>query len=73
MKIATLQLAPKLGDLEGNIEKANALLQSSKILSIDKAKPDILVLPELALTGMLLPNELPTGIYGSSLSSAIRL
>lgn len=59
MKIATLQLAPKLGDIGGNIEKANALLQSSKTLSVDKGKPDILVLPELALTGMTSPNKFP--------------
>jgi protein N-terminal amidase len=61
MKIATLQLAPKLGDVEGNIEKANALIQSSKTLSVEEGKPDILVLPELALTGMTVLNELSIG------------
>lgn len=58
MKIATLQLAAKLGDVEGNIRRANELLQHGKLLGsrgpgmgIDVLKPDILVLPELALTG----------------------
>lgn len=52
MKIATLQVAPKLGDVEGNIERADALLKSSEMLSVQGQKPDILVLPEMALTGM---------------------
>lgn len=60
MRIATLQFAPKLGDVQGNIERANALLKSGKTLAsdgeqleieIDLLRPDILVLPELALTG----------------------
>jgi protein N-terminal amidase len=64
MRIATLQFAPKLGDLKGNIEKANALLKTGKAVSVDGKelgvgvdllKPDILVLPELALTGTYLP------------------
>jgi protein N-terminal amidase len=64
MRIATLQFAPKLGDVEGNIERANALLKNGKGISaggtergigIDLLKPDVLVLPELALTGMYLP------------------
>lgn len=64
MRIATLQFAPKLGDVEGNIKRANDLLQSGKHISldghtrqfgvgIDQLRPDLLVLPELALTGML--------------------
>lgn len=63
MRIATLQFAPRLGDVQGNIERANALLKSGKTISLDGEKlgpgidievlrPDILVLPELALTGM---------------------
>ncbi|PLB53684.1 carbon-nitrogen hydrolase [Aspergillus steynii IBT 23096] len=58
MKIATLQFAPKLGDVEGNIRRANELLQHGKLLGsrgpeagIEILRPDILVLPELALTG----------------------
>ncbi|KAJ5958577.1 Carbon-nitrogen hydrolase [Penicillium vulpinum] len=65
MRIATLQFAPKLGDLKGNIEKANALLKTGKTISIDGQelgigadllKPDILVLPELAMTGYNFPS-----------------
>ena len=57
MRIATLQFAPKLGDVEGNISRANELLQNGKVLGgvgigVDVLKPEILVLPELALTGM---------------------
>jgi protein N-terminal amidase len=70
MRIATLQFAPKLGDVEGNIQRANEVLNRGKLLSlgsgrslnskagltaaieIEKLRPDVLVLPELALTGM---------------------
>lgn len=63
MRIATLQFAPKLGDVDGNIQKANDLLQHGKVLSLDGKKklavgveigllrPELLVLPEMALTG----------------------
>ncbi|CAG8141384.1 unnamed protein product [Penicillium salamii] len=51
MKIATLQLAPQLGDIQGNIERANGLLKSSKMTT-----PDMLVLPEMALTGYNFPS-----------------
>lgn len=72
MRIATLQFAPKLGDLKNNIEKANALLKTGKTVSVDGKdlgvgvdllKPDILVLPEMAMTGTYLPNKLSTGVY----------
>lgn len=59
MKLATLQLAPQLGDVDGNIKRANAILERGKIvdsrtgtsIAIEKLNPDVLVLPELALTG----------------------
>lgn len=62
MRIATLQIAPKLGDVEGNIRRANELLKSGKGVSIGEQdlgigigveilKPELLVLPEMALTG----------------------
>ena len=62
MRIATLQIAPKLGDVEGNIRRANELLKSGKGVSIggqnlgigigvEILKPELLVLPEMALTG----------------------
>jgi protein N-terminal amidase len=38
MRIASLQFAPKLGDLKGNIEKANALLKTGKTISVAKVK-----------------------------------
>ena len=66
MRIATLQFAPKLGDVDGNIRKANDLLQHGKILTLDgktklpvgvelnSLRPELLVLPEMALTGMYM-------------------
>ncbi|KAE8350948.1 carbon-nitrogen hydrolase, partial [Aspergillus coremiiformis] len=61
MRIATLQLAPKLGDVEGNIKRANELLQNGKVLGgagtgVEILRPEILVLPELALTGYNFPS-----------------
>lgn len=63
MRIATLQFAPTLGDVEGNIKRANEILKKGKPISLgdqtpsvgiglDLLRPDVLVLPELALTGM---------------------
>jgi protein N-terminal amidase len=63
MRIATLQFAPTLGDVEGNIKRANDILKKGKSISLgdqtpsvgiglDLLRPDVLVLPELALTGM---------------------
>lgn len=51
MRIATLQFAPKVGDVEGNIKRTNELLNSGYATGIESLKPDLLVLPELALTG----------------------
>lgn len=55
MRIATLQFAPKLGDVQGNIQRADALLRTGKRGDhgggVDALKPDILVLSEMALTG----------------------
>ncbi|KAF9894058.1 Carbon-nitrogen hydrolase [Aspergillus nanangensis] len=64
MKIATLQFAPNLGDIEGNIKRANEILQHGKLLGdgplisdgLETLKPDLLVLPELALTGYNFPS-----------------
>ena len=47
MKIACLQFAPNVGDLEGNIARANAVLAEQSLDGLD-----LLVLPELALTGI---------------------
>ena len=46
MKIAALQFGPRLGDLRYNIDRADALLEASNLENVD-----ILVGPELALTG----------------------
>jgi protein N-terminal amidase len=61
MRIATLQIASKLGDVEGNVKRADELLRDAGIripgdeagvpVGVEQAKLDILVLPELALTG----------------------
>lgn len=61
MRIATLQIASRLGDVEGNVKRADELLRNSGIrvsddaagvpVGVEQAKLDILVLPELALTG----------------------
>ncbi|KAJ5723759.1 Carbon-nitrogen hydrolase [Penicillium malachiteum] len=73
MRIATLQFAPKLGDVEGNIRRANEILAKGKVISsrrgflsstfgtstvvdIEQLRPDVLVLPELALTGYNFPS-----------------
>ncbi len=48
MRIGCLQFAPQVGDIDNNLNRADAVLS--------KANPedlDILVLPELAFTGML--------------------
>ncbi|EAL91797.1 hypothetical protein KXW98_007530 [Aspergillus fumigatus] len=56
MRIATLQFAPKVGDVEGNIKRTNELLNSGYATGIESLKPDLLVLPELALTGYNFPS-----------------
>jgi predicted amidohydrolase len=56
MRIATLQLDSTLGDVEGNIKKADELLCCHR----DRVERlDLLVLPELAFAGKLcLRNDL---------------
>ncbi|RAK88692.1 hydrolase, carbon-nitrogen family protein [Aspergillus costaricaensis CBS 115574] len=63
MKVATLQFAPRLGDVDGNIKRANELLKDGKVVrgvgigvGLDLLKPDVLILPELALTGYNFPS-----------------
>lgn len=61
MRIATLQIASRLGNVEGNVKRADELLRNAGIrvpndaagtpVALEQAKLDILVLPELALTG----------------------
>ena len=68
MKVATLQFAPRLGDIDGNIHRANELLKDGKVVQgvgigvgLDLLKPDVLILPELALTGECY-SVLPPGV-----------
>lgn len=60
MRIATLQFAPRLGDVDGNIRRANEILNRGKAISgpdglkmvdVESLRPEVLVLPEMALTG----------------------
>jgi protein N-terminal amidase len=56
MRIATLQFAPQLGNVEANIRRADQLLKlTSEDISdgpgIEELRPDILVLPEMAFSG----------------------
>lgn len=53
MRIATLQFAPKVGDVEGNIKRTNELLNSGYATGIESLKPDLLVLPELRFCGVV--------------------
>lgn len=57
MRIACLQFNPELGRLPDNVTLANALLEAAFPQNID-----LLVLPELAFTGMYC-------LFTSSLSS----
>ena len=50
MRIACLQYNPQLGTVEANIARVNELLDDYKEDVVDL---DLLVLPELALTGMV--------------------
>ncbi len=53
MRIACLQFAPQLGKVKENVARADALLSISSPQSLD-----ILVLPELAFTGILYPSSM---------------
>lgn len=50
MKIACLQFAPQVGDVDNNLNRADAIL--SKTSADDLEGLDLLVLPELAFSGM---------------------
>lgn len=63
MRIATLQFAPRLGDVENNIKLADKLLKLNPPNEdgrpqfddgqpgIEELRPDILILPEMAFSG----------------------
>lgn len=50
MRIACVQLAPKVGDIENNFNRADAVLSKAEWNELDNL--DLLVLPEMAFTGM---------------------
>ena len=49
MRLACLQFAPQVGDTDGNISRADAVLSRADPDALNRL--DLLVLPELALTG----------------------
>lgn len=53
MKIATLQFAPKLGEIAANFSRAESLLMREEREGL-LTGIDLLVLPELAFTGISL-------------------
>ncbi|WEW56442.1 hypothetical protein PRK78_001885 [Emydomyces testavorans] len=57
MKIATLQFSPRLGDVEGNIRRADAILKRAEQVHGDEMRElDLMVLPEMAFTGYNFPS-----------------
>lgn len=57
MRIGCLQFAPQVGDVDNNLNRADAILNR-----VDPEDLDILVLPELAFSGMFL--LLQTVVHG---------
>jgi hypothetical protein len=49
MKIACLQFAPQVGDIDNNLNRADAILNRAKAADLEEL--DLLVLPELAFSG----------------------
>lgn len=49
MKIACLQFAPQVGDVDNNLNRADSILNKAKTSDLEDL--DLLVLPELAFSG----------------------
>lgn len=49
MRIACLQFAPQVGDIDNNLNRADAVLAKANQDDVDSL--DLLVLPELAFSG----------------------
>jgi protein N-terminal amidase len=64
MRIACLQFAPQVGDVDNNLNRADAVLSRANPEDLD-----LLVLPELAFTGMFQKQI----NYPKSLRNAIRV
>lgn len=54
VRVALAQIAPRLGDIEANLERHAAALKLAR-----KEKAAVVVFPELALTGYLLRDQVP--------------
>lgn len=52
MRIGCLQFAPQVGDVENNLNRADAVL--NRVDPMDIESLDLLVLPEMAFSGMLV-------------------
>ena len=52
MRIGCLQFAPQVGDVDGNLSRADAVL--SRVDPDDLDSLDLLVVPEMAFSGMPL-------------------
>ncbi len=50
MRIGCLQFAPQVGDIDNNLNRADSVLSKANQQDLDRL--DLLVLPELAFTGM---------------------
>lgn len=50
MRIACAQFSPQVGDIDNNLNRADAVLNKAKPEQLENL--DLLVLPELAFTGM---------------------
>jgi protein N-terminal amidase len=50
MRIGCLQFAPQVGDVSGNITRAEAVLSRAEPQDLETL--DLLVLPEMAFSGM---------------------
>ena len=58
MRIGCLQFAPQVGDVENNLNRADDIL--NRLDDADIEALDLLVLPELAFSGMLTAAYLPS-------------
>lgn len=52
MRIACLQFAPQAGEVDNNLNRADAVLAKANQDDVDSL--DLLVLPELAFSGMII-------------------
>lgn len=58
MRIGCLQFAPQVGDVDNNLNRADAVLAKANQDDLDSL--DLLVLPEMAFSGVVLSNTQQT-------------